>query len=88
LNISIGVSLDREKAMVVLKEMIASINCCQSDYVALMPPNAGCILSKGYQIHIKTNISDSEREIIEELLKKNGLSLSQSESKLIIYRPK
>ncbi len=78
--------MNRDEAMQVLKELISSTDC-DSHFIALMPPNAYNILSKGYQIHIKTGFNDDERCVIDELLKKNGYALKEQGDTLVIYKP-
>jgi predicted RNA-binding protein Jag len=73
--------------MAVLKEINKSVNCQCSNYIALLPPTAGSILSNGCQIHIKIDLTESDRKIIKNILKNKELALSESEGKLIIYKP-
>ena len=72
--------------MTVLKEIIAGTNC-DSSFVALMLPNTHTLLSKGYQIHIRTQLDSSQKQLLESILTKNCLTLKESEETLIIYRP-
>ncbi len=81
-----GTLLDRAEAIRVLKEIIVCTNC-YSPFVALMPPNARNLLSKGYQIHIKTQLDKSQRDMLEDILKKNKLALEEDKETLIIYKP-
>jgi hypothetical protein len=85
-NTKAGELLDRLEAIRVLKELIASTGC-DSNFVALMPPNAHNFLSKGYQIHIKMMTNTTQREIIDSILKKNGLALKDKGETLVIYKP-
>ena len=78
--------MDRAEAMTVLKEILASTDC-DSSFVALMPPNSYNLLSKGYQIHIKTRLDTLQNELLESILRRHGLSLRKDKEILIIYRP-
>lgn len=82
---SVG-NLDRVEAVRILKEIIAS-TCCDSNFVALMRPNAYNLLSKGYQIHIKTTIDVNQKDKVDSILEKNGLVLKEDRETLIIYKP-
>lgn len=71
----------------VLKQILEAAKCVSSDYIALMPPNTDNTLSKGYQIHIKTNLAMCNRASVEEVAKKYQLILRQEGELLVIYKP-
>lgn len=81
-----GELLDRAEAIEVLKEIISSTNC-DSSFVALMLPNAHNVLSKGYQIYIKTQLDTSQRKLLVNILEKNGLTSKYDAETLVIYKP-
>ena len=81
-----GTLLDRAEAIRVVKDIIACTNC-YSPFVALMPPNAHNLLSKGYQIHIKAQLNTSQMDVLEGIIKKNVLALKEEAELLIIYKP-
>jgi hypothetical protein len=59
-------------------------------HVILMPPDADDVLSKGYQLHIRsTSISKEDIDCIRPIVEARNLALSdESENHLlIIYKP-
>ncbi len=78
--------LKRENAVSILKELLEFAHC-DSDFIALMAPDAKSTLTKGYQIQIKTSIDAGQREIIASILRREGLVLKEDNETLLIYRP-
>ena len=75
-----GVHLDRQQAMAMLKELVAN-NLVEPSYVHISQK----ILDQ-FQIQIK---SDYNREGIEEYAKKHGLTIEEDKEKkyLLIFKP-
>jgi hypothetical protein len=76
----LGVHLDRQQAMAMLKELVAN-NLVEPSYVHISQK----ILDQ-FQIQIK---SDYNREGIEEYAKKHGLTIEEDKEKkyLLIFKP-
>ena len=53
-----------------------------------MPSKRAELLSQGYQIHIKTSLSQKEGHCVQELLTKQGLALKETTDKTIILQTK
>jgi hypothetical protein len=79
--------LNREKAVSVFKEILTACSGIAPS-IAIMPPNADRILSKGYQLHVRTRSTTLDRICIENISNKNNLSLKDEEGLLVIYSPK
>jgi hypothetical protein len=83
--------VNRNEAVLVLKEMFEECTLVHGHYLALMPPNAAGLLSHGYQIHLKIPIDEKTRECMERVAKKYDCALStlnkNGEDIAIIYRP-
>jgi hypothetical protein len=80
--------LKREEAISVLKELFEKCTSLDGHYLALMQPGYAGLLSKGYQILIKTPIDEETRNCMQEILIKNQLTIKiQETDTFIIYRP-
>ena len=80
--------LKREEAILVLKELFEKCTLLDGRYLALMPPNATELMSKGYQILIKTPLDEETRDCMQEVLMKNHLTIKITEADtFVIYRP-
>jgi hypothetical protein len=86
LEILCVVIMDREKAAAVLKEIL---NTCEgvTSYLAIMPQNTNKVLSRGHQIHIKTNPNTLDHACIQNIAIKNKLAITQKNDVLVIYKP-
>ena len=79
--------MNRSEAVKVLKAVLEKCPSVDGSYIALMPSSSGDLLSHGYQIHIKTILSEEDRQCVQELLTKQGLALKETTDKTIISRP-
>lgn len=69
--------------MNIIQEIIASANCKNADYVALMPDETEvCSSAVSYEIHIKT---ECDKSVLREIVKKNSLFLKENGDLTIIY---
>jgi hypothetical protein len=81
-------SLKREEAILVLKELFEKCTFLDGYYLALMPAGYAGLISKGYQILIKTSIDEETRNCMQDILIKYKLTIKiQEEETFIIYRP-
>ena len=86
--------LNREDAILVLREIFDKCTLFDGTYLSLVPPNAASFLSQGYQVHIKIGLDDETRscmqDILDHILEKHGLALNEEEKKesVIIFKPK
>ena len=80
--------MNRSEAVKVLKDVLEKCPSVDGAYIALMPSDSADLLSHGFQIHIKTSLSQEDRRCVQELLTKQGLKLKETPDKTIIYRPK
>lgn len=76
--------MDRAEAIAVLRQ-VTSCNIRVSS-INLVPPKVDDTLSKGYQIHIKSQIDDGERKLIEAIVDKRRLSITIVDDHIIIYK--
>jgi hypothetical protein len=77
--------------MSVLKEITSKCAGALSftvSYIDLVPPKPNDTLSKGYQIHIKSDICSEDRMTIQNILNSHQLAMKEVGDKLIIYKPK
>ena len=80
--------LKREEAILVLKELFEKCTLLDGRYLALMPPHATTLMSKGYQILIKTPLDEETRNCMQDVLMKNHLTIKITEpDTFVIYRP-
>ncbi len=80
--------MKREEAILILKELFEKCTFLDGRYLALMPPNATTLMSKGYQILIKTPLDEETRICMQDVLMKNHLTIKIiEEDSFIIYRP-
>jgi len=77
--------LDRDEAIAVLKEVTSSSNIRVTS-INLVSPKVDDTLSKGYQIHIKSQIDDGERKLIEAIVDEHMLAMTIVDDYLIIYK--
>ena len=82
--------LNREEAILVLREIFDKCTLFDGTYLSLVPPNVASLLSQGYQVHIKIGLDDETRSCMQDILEKHGLALNKEEKKelVIIFKPK
>ena len=78
--------MDREEAIALFREITNNCNINVTS-VNLVPPRTNDILSKGYQLHIKSLMDNCERGIIQKIVANHHLALKEIEEKIIIYKP-
>jgi hypothetical protein len=87
-----GVVLNREEAVLVLREIFEKCTLFDGQYIALMPPNAAGLLSQGYQVHLKVPIDKQTQDCMLQISGKYNCCLSfinrSGDDVAIIYRPK
>ena len=80
-------SLKREEAISVLKELFEKCTSLDGHYLALMPDGYAGLLSTGYQILINTSLDEETRNCMQDILIKYKLTIKiQEPSTFIIYR--
>jgi hypothetical protein len=88
----LGVTLKREEAVLLLREMFEKCTLFDGNYLSLMPPNSAGLLSEGYQIHLKIPIDKQTQDCMKQISEKYNCCLSfinrSGEDVAIIYRPK
>lgn len=77
------------EAVNMVKEISTSCASLKPYVIAITPPNASSVLSKGYQLHVFTQAGQEGILCLKPVLEKNKLCLKvlQEENKLIIYKP-
>ena len=84
--------LNRDEAVLVLKEIFEECTLFDGNYIALMPPNAAGLLSKGYQVHLKVPIDKETQGCMQQVAKKYNCAVSMinrnGDDVAIIYRPR
>ncbi len=75
----IGDFLKREEAIAILKELFEKCTFLDGRYLALLPPNATTLMSKGYQILIKTPLDEETRICMQDILMKHHLTIKITE---------
>ncbi len=78
--------LNRWDAVGILQEIMGA---CRDifPFMAIMPPNANNMMSRGYQIHIRTNSSSLDKSCIERITQENNLALDEEKGVFVIYKP-
>lgn len=83
---SIGVFMERNEAVEIIEELVEGCVEIDGQYLALMPPNPLSKLSVGYQVHVKANLSGSERKCFEDLLNEHNLVWHETDGETVIYK--
>jgi len=78
--------LDRTEAINLYKEIGSGCNV-NIDFVSLVPPTKENVLSKGYQLHIKSFLNTSDRECIQKIVDNHHLDWTELDQTLVIYKP-
>jgi hypothetical protein len=80
--------LNREEATSLLREIYASCHLGEH-HIILMPPNADDVISKGYQLHIKFQLSKEDVDCIKPIVESRNLAIKDEPEKqlLVIYKP-
>lgn len=80
--------MNRHEVAVLFKELFDSCPNLEGKSFALMPPNSDDVLSKDYQIHIKSEIDESTLLCIRRIVKAHGtLAVNEQKKLLVIYEP-
>jgi hypothetical protein len=84
--------LNRKEAVLVLREIFEKCTLFDGTYLALMPPNSACLLSHGYQVHLKVPIDKQTQECMKQVAEKYNCAVStinrNGEEVVVIFRPK
>lgn len=80
-----GDYLNRDEAIAVLKE-ITSVCAIRVLSINLVSPKVDDSLSKGYQVHIKSQIDDSDRRCVESIVNLHQLAMKLVDDYIIIYK--
>ncbi len=77
------------EAVNMFKEISANCASLKPYVIALTPPNANSVLSKGYQLHIFAQAGQGGISCLKSTLENSNLHLEilQEENKLVIYKP-
>ena len=80
--------LDKEEAMSVQKEILASCEGLNQSAVKLVFPSIGDSLSHGYQLHVSSKLPKADLASLKTIAEKHNLSVKESRMDLVIvYRP-
>jgi hypothetical protein len=81
--------LNRDEAVSLLNEIQSICDGLNEQSIALMPPNANDVLSKGYQLHIKTNSHAENVSCFKPIVDRHNLAIADEPDKglIVIYRP-
>ncbi len=86
--IVIVVVMDRKEVAVLFKELFDSCPHLEGKPFMLMPPDADDVLSKDYQIHIKSEIDESLLVCIRNIIKRHdNLAINEQKNLVVIYEP-
>ena len=62
--LSIGAFMERSEAVEIVEEILESCTDLDGQYLAIKPPDSSSKLSKGYQVHVKTNLSGGREKVL------------------------
>jgi hypothetical protein len=79
--------MNRQEAADFLKELLDTFCSLEGKPFALMPPDSDSVLSKGYQIHIKTTLDESTLLGIRKIVLERNLAISEEDNLTVIYKP-
>ncbi len=79
--------MDRDRAVVVLKDISNSCPEIGIANIMLMPPDADDTVAKGNQLHISITLDESTKQCLEATIKKYNLEIKEGDNKTIIYEP-
>ena len=84
----IVVFTNRKELTVLFKELFDNCPHLEGKPFVLMPPNADDVLSKDYQIHIRSEIDESLLVCIRKIIKKHDkLAINEQKNLVVIYEP-
>ena len=78
--------MDRAEAINLYKEIGSACNI-DIAFVSLVPPTKEDVLSKGYQLHIKSFLNTSDRECIQKIVDNHHLDWTELYQTIVIYKP-
>jgi hypothetical protein len=79
--------MNRDTAIVVLKEIFDKLPHLPASSICLMPLSVTGAFEGGYQIHITATVDNADEAIVEDLVARHGLKLRIRENRLVIYKP-
>ena len=80
--------MNRDEAVDLLKELLDKYRSLEGKSFAIMPPDANNVRSKGYQVHIKTELDENTILQLRRYALDCGLALTEEKKNLtIIYKP-
>lgn len=80
--------MNREEAIAFIKDLLYNFVELEGKSFALMPPDADNVLSDGYQVHLKSELSDSLVTALKYYILSRQLAMAREKKNLIvIYQP-
>ena len=80
--------MNKEEALTVQKEILASCNGLTKSAVMLVFPSAESSVSHGYQLHVKSEMLKDNLPCLKAIAGKHNLAMNESRKDVaIIYRP-
>ena len=82
-------SLKRQEAMQLLKEVVAATESVDYTHISLKPPSENTqTKSEGYELHIKNQFDEADWISLKNIIQKRGLSMKEYDGYIVIYKPR
>ncbi len=79
--------MNRAEAVSIIKEIFSSCQLVESEHISLIPPALHNAVARGFQVEIKTRLSNNDRLCVEAILQKHNFALKEKPEFSIIYEP-
>jgi len=80
--------VNREETITIQKEILTNCNGLTEEAIMLVLPNPDSAISHGYQLHIKSKLTETNLPCLKTIAQRHNLALDTSRKGLVIvYRP-
>ncbi len=80
--------MDRQEALVVLQEVLDTLKESVNVSAISFDDSDIFVVSSGFEIRLRCELSQDEKEIVDGVLKKHNLRMMETKGLAIIYTPK
>ena len=82
-------SLKRQGAIELLKEIVEATKSVNYKHISLKPPSGNTqTKSESYELHIKNHLNEADWKSLKNIAQKHSLSIKEYNGYFIIYKPK
>ena len=79
-------SMKRQEAVELLKEIVAGCKSISPNHISLKSPSDEDTISEGYELHIKNHFDKADLKCLSDILHKRSLTMKNHDGFVAIYK--